>query len=164
MIEFKILMSPDKSQQGNYQHFGESLTFGRSEGDMLLDDASLGPAQLKVSWNGSGFEMENLHPKVEVRVNGKPLKDKVPVKERENIVLGRTTLSFSRLDLAPAQPPPPYEHPRASLRFAPDTADSAILYALELQEKAEPGTGTGIAKPAPPPLPKGMPPLPPRKP
>jgi hypothetical protein len=165
MMEFKIVVSPDKTQQGNYQHFGQTLVFGQQEGDMILDDGALGPAQLKVSWQNGGFVVENLHPQVEVRLNGHPITGPSPLRERENITMGRTTIHFSRLDLQPLQPPAPYQHPQAESRFAPGTKESIILEVLEAQEKMESGGPTAPpplpgAAPTPPP-PPGMPPLPP---
>lgn len=159
MIEFRILTSPDKSQQSTYRHPGKELTIGGSEADMVIDDPALSAAQLRIFWHGNGFFLENLDPQVEVRLNGKPLGDASPVKERDNINVGRTTVNILTLNTSPLQPPPAFDHPQAAARFAQGSKEKALLDALDILGKAEGGAGT----PKPPPAPPGMPPIP-RKP
>jgi pSer/pThr/pTyr-binding forkhead associated (FHA) protein len=158
MIEFRILTCPDKSQQSTYRHPGRELTMGSSEADMVVDDPALSAAQLRIFWHGNGFFLENLDPQVEVRLNGKPLGDASPVKERDNINMGRTTVNILSLNTNPLQPPPAFEHPQAAARFVEGSKEKAVLDALDLLGKAE-GGASGPKPPTPP----GMPPIP-RKP
>jgi hypothetical protein len=161
MIEFKIIATPDKSQQSTYQHTGLELTVGQTEGDMLIDDPQIAEKQIRIFWAGSNYMIENLSDDVEVRLNGKALKEAMPLKERDNLNMGRTTVNFVKLNRSGLTPPEAYEHPQASSRFVAGNKEMAILEALEFLEKSE---GGGIAPKAPPPLPGGkMPPLPPKK-
>ena len=155
MIEFKIVGTPDKSQQSTYQHLGLTLLMGNGEGDMVIDDPGLGTLQLKVFYQGNAFYVENLNPAVEVRLNGKPIAGPQPVKERDNLNMGRTVINFVRLDTQPLTPPPEFEHPMAASKFTPGSKEKAILDSLAALEKA--------ATPAspPPPPPKGPPGMPP---
>jgi predicted component of type VI protein secretion system len=174
MIEFKIIAAPDKSQQATYQHLGKELSFGQTEGDMILDDPALAPLQLRIFWENGAFFLENVGGGVEVRLNGRPIEGRVPIKEKDNLNMGRVTLSFSRLDLDPPSPPPPFEHPQFSTRVTEGSKEKAILDALTTLEQKE-GTAPPGAPPLPgapmpplpgakPPLPPGAPPPPPRKP
>jgi hypothetical protein len=156
MIEFRILTSPDKSQQSTYRHPGRELTMGSSEADMVVDDPALSAAQVRIFWHGNGFFLENLDPQVEVRLNGKPLGDASPVKERDNINMGRTTVNILSLNTNPLQAPPAFEHPQAAARFAEGSKEKAVLDALDLLGKAE----GAASMPKPPPAPPGMPPIP----
>jgi predicted component of type VI protein secretion system len=131
---------------------------GGSEADMVIDDPALSAAQIRMFWHGNGFFLENLDPQVEVRLNGKPLGEPSPVKERDNINMGRTTVNILTLNVNPLQPPPAYEHPQAAARFVDGSKEKAVLDALDMLGKAE-GAGSGPK----PPLPPGMPPIP-RKP
>jgi hypothetical protein len=178
MIEFKIISCPDKSQQATYQHLGAELTIGKAEGDMVVDDPAMGALQLRVKIEGEkNATLENLNPTVEVRLNGKPVTAVVPIKEKDNLTVSRTTINFSRLDTTPLLPPEPFQHPNARERFSPGSKEQAILDALKYLEDHSgnpplpPGAG---AKPPPipgggavkPPLPPGMsapPPLPGKK-
>ncbi len=157
MIEFKIIVAPDKSQQSTYQHLGNQLTFGQTEGDMLIDDPALAPLQIRVFAQGQGFFLENLDEDIEIRLNGRPFENPAPLKERDSISMGRTTVSFSRLDLNPPTPPEPFQHPQAASRFVEGSREKAILDALEHLEKS-----SSAGMPKPPPLPgAGGPPKPP---
>ena len=145
MIEFKIITCPDRSQQATYHHLGRELTFGKQEGDMLVDDPAFGPVQLKVVVeNEKAASIENLHEETEVRLNGKPITGTTPLKERDNVTIARTTINFSRLDLAPLPAPEPYEHPNAKERFTPGSKETILLEVLEYLEKQ-------VASAAPPP-------------
>ena len=156
MIEFRILTSPDKSQQTTYRHNGNELTLGSSEAAMVIDDPGISPVQLRIFWHGNGFFLENLDRNVDVRLNGKPVSDASPVKDRDNITMGRTTINILALNTKPLEPPPPFEHPQAASRFAEGSKEKAVLDALEIL-----GTGQGTsAMPKPPPPPAGMPPIP----
>lgn len=169
MIEFKIISSPDKSQQATYQHLGRELTLGRSEGDMIVDDPAFGPLQLKiVVVDGKNATIENLHSGLEVRLNGKAIMGTVALKEKDNVTVSRTTINFSRLDLGPLPAPEPYEHPLAKERFSTGSKELAMLQVLEHLEKtaAAPGGPPPAPAGAKPPLPPGAgpkPPLPPGK-
>lgn len=156
MIEFRILTSPDKSQQSTYRHPGKELTMGSSEADMVVDDPALSAAQIRIFWHGNGFFLENLDPQVEVRLNGKVINDASPVKERDNINMGRTTVNVLTLNPNPLQPPPAFEHPQAAARFVDGSKEKAVLDVLETLARAE-GAAAG---PKPPPPPPGMPPIP----
>jgi hypothetical protein len=163
MIEFKIIATVDKSQQSTYQHTGLELTMGKTDGDMLIDDPQMADKQIRIYWAGSNYMIENLDHGVEVRLNGKALKEAMPLKERDNLNMGRTTVNFVKLNRSGLTPPGAHEHPQASTRFVAGNKEMAILEALEYLEKSE-GGGAGAPK-APPPLPGGkMPPLPPKKP
>jgi hypothetical protein len=164
MIEFKIIATTDKSQQSTYQHLGRVLILGQTEGDMIIDDPSLQPAQVKIYHQDGGFLLENLAPEVEVRLNGKAISEPTPVKERDNLNMGRTTISFSRVDTADFTYPPPYEHPQSKNRLVPGSKELAILEALEVLSKKA-GNAPPTSTPPPgikPPLPPGAPP-PPKK-
>jgi len=157
MIEFKIIATPDKSQQSTYQHLGRVLTLGLTEGDMLIDDPSLKAAQVKIYHQGTGFLLENLAPEVEVRLNGKAISGPTPIKDRDNLNMGRTTINFSRVDTADFAVPAPYQHPQNVNRLVPGSKELAILEALDSLAKS-----AGGGAPPTPPLPPGVkPPLPP---
>lgn len=161
MIEFKIISTPEKSQQSTYQHGGLEMVFGQTEGDMLIDDPALSARQARIYWAGSNYMIENLDESVDIRINGKSVTEPAPIKERDNLSMGKTTVNFVKLNRSGLTPPEPYEHPQAASRFAPGNKEAAILEALEILEKQEGGGGM----PKPPPLPGGkMPPLPPKKP
>jgi hypothetical protein len=166
MIEFKIVASPDRSQQATYQHLSTEITFGQNDGDMILDDPLLAPLQLKIFRQGSGYMVQNLADDIEVRLNGRALQEAMPIKEKDNLNLGRTVISITRLDALPLQPPPPYEYPHANSRFAAGTKEKAILDALAAQAQKESGASPApsAAMPKPPPPPGVKPPPPPRNP
>lgn len=179
MIEFKIITCPDKSQQATYQHLGTELTIGKVEGDMVVDDPAFASLQLRIRLAGEkAATLENLDETVEVRLNGKAISGVVPLKEKDNLTVARTTINFSRLDSALPQAPEPHEHANARERFAPGSREQALLDALKFLEssiveaapatppplpgaKSSPPNPPGMAKP--PPLPGGMPPPLPRK-
>jgi hypothetical protein len=174
MIEFKILACPDKSQQSTYRHPGSSLTFGSGEADMLIDDPAIAASQVRIFFQGGGFFLENLEPEVEVRLNGKTLDGPSPLKERDHITLGRTTVNFVALDPQPLRAPPPYEHPHTATRVVEGSKEKAILDVLG--HLAQPAAPAAMPKPPlpggpkpplpgakPPPPPSGMPPLPPKR-
>ncbi len=158
MIEFKIITCPDKSQQANYQHVGSELTIGKTEGDMIVDDPAMAPLQLRVKIEGNkAATLENLNPSVELRLNGKPVTGVVPIKEKDNLTVSRTTINFSRLDTAPLLPPEPHQHPNARERFSPGSKEQAILDALKYLEDHTSAPGAPSSRP---PLPPGAPPVP----
>jgi len=174
MIEFKIISTVDKSQQSTYIHLGQELVFGREEGDMIVDDPAFGPVQARIAFQNGGFTVTNLHPELELRLNGKPVEGSMPIKEKDNLNMGRTVVNFTRIDTLPLTPPPPYEHPQAQTKFAPDTKESALLKALEILESQcqsstpPPPPGASASPPVipppaiPPPIPgAARPPLPP---
>lgn len=159
MIEFKIITCPDKSQQATYQHLGQELTLGKSDGDMIVDDPAFGALQLRVKVEGAGATLENLNLGTEVRLNGKAISGAVPLKEKDNITIARTTINFTRLDSAGLTPPDPYEHPSSKERFTPGSKEQVMLDVLEHLEKTSPEPAGGAGGPPPPPgAPK--PPLP----
>ena len=162
MIEFRILASPDKSQQSTYRHPGQQLTFGSGEADMVIDDPGVAPVQARVFWQGGGFFLENLEPQVEVRLNGRAISGPTPVKDRDNVNLGKTTVNFLTLNPQPLAPPPAYEHPQAAARFVDGNKEKAVLDVLEILAR-EAGAPATPAAPPKPPIPGNMPPLPPRK-
>lgn len=162
MIEFKVIATHDKSQQSTYQHSGTELRIGSAEGDLILDDPKLGAMQIRIYREGAGFWLENLDESIEVRLNGKPIAGPSPIKDRDSLTMGRTTISFSRIDSAPLTPPPPYENPHAGQRFAEGNKEKAILDALS-QLEAQAGGAPPPPRSAQAPKPS-MPPLPPRKP
>lgn len=165
MIEFKIISTVDKSQQSTYIHQGLELVFGREEGDMIVDDPAFGPVQARIAFQNGGFTVTNLHPELELRLNGKPVEGSMPIKEKDNLNMGRTVVNFTRIDSQPMMPPAPYEHPQAQTKFAPDTKETALLKALEILESqcesVSPPPPPGASAPPPPP---GMPPPPGRPP
>lgn len=175
MIEFKIISTADKSQISTYQHFGSELTMGSTEGEMLIDDPQLAPLQLRVRVAGGRASLENLGNQVEVRLNGKAIDGEVPLKEKDNVSIGKTSIQFLRLDLSTPTPPDPVEYRNAAGRFTPGSKEQAMLDALSLLERQTatsftsappPPPRAGGAKPPPlpgraPPLPPGSPPLPP---
>ena len=157
MIEFKILSTVDKTQIGNYQHTGSELSIGQTEGDMLVDDPQLSPLQLKISFpDGQVAQLENLGSSVEVRVNGKAIGESAPLKEKDTVVVGRTTIQFSQLNTRPATIPPTFEHPQATNRFTPGSKEQAVLDSLSTLEKMAGGGSAPSAMPSPP-RPPGMP-------
>lgn len=174
MIEFKIITCPDKSQQATYQHLGQEMTIGKADGDMIVDDPALGALQLRVKVEGAGATLENLNLPVEVRLNGKAISGVVPLKEKDNLTVSRTTINFTRLDTQGLDMPPAYENPMAKERFTPGSKEQVIIDVLTHLESVTPAAGMpptpGGAKPplpggAKPPLPPGAPavkpPLPP---
>jgi hypothetical protein len=163
MIEFKIITCPDKSQQATYQHLGTELTIGKSEGDMVVDDPAMAGLQLRVKLEGEkNATLENLHLGVEVRLNGKAVSGVVPLKEKDNLTVSRTTINFSRLDSQPLQPPEPYQHPGARERLTPGSKEQTILDALEFLESKTPEPASASPQPSKPPVPGGaQPPKPP---
>lgn len=157
MIEFKILNTPDKTQVSTYQHLGRELTIGRSEGDMIVDDPLLAPRQVRVVFDGPQALVDNLGPEVEVRLNGQPLTQVSLLKERDTLVMGKTTLMFMKLDLHPPVAPPPFEHPQAATRFTPESKEQTLLDALAWLESNTEETASA----APPAVPGGpKPPIP----
>ncbi len=178
MIEFKIISCPDRSQQATYRHVSSELTLGRTTGDMIVDDPGFGDTQLRVRLEGPRATLENLHPQVEVRLNGKGISGVVPLKEKDNITVARTTINFSRLDLSPIPLPEAYEYPHKE-KVGPGTKERTLMDALQYLEGQAPGAAVGARPPtpggmpprpplppgagmpkAPPPLPPGLPPLP----
>lgn len=166
MIEFKIIATTDRSQQATYQHIGRELSFGKSEGDMIIDDPQLSPLQVRIRHDGNAFVLENVG-EGEVKLNGRLVQGPTPIKERDTLLIGRTTINFFRMDLNPPLIPEPYQPPHITTRFAEGTKEKAILDALEFLTKKEEATRAPAPPPAPgkPPLPPGVspPPVPPRK-
>jgi hypothetical protein len=168
MIEFKIISSPDKSQQATYQHLGRELTLGRTEGDMIVDDPAFGDLQIKiVIQQEKGATIENLNTSLEVRLNGKAIMGPMPLKEKDNITVSRTTINFSRLDLGPMSIPEPYEMPTFKERFTKGSKELIMLDVLEHLENATeetalpPPAAAGARPPLPPGASAGKPPIPP---
>lgn len=167
MIEFKIISTTDRSQISTYQHFAAELTFGKTEGDMLIDDPQLAPLQLRVRISGSQITLENMGAEVEARLNGRPIEGIVPLKEKDNISVGKTSIQFIRLNLEPATPPDPVEYRNAAGRFTSNSKEKALLDGLEYLERSSgpglsrPQAGAGMPKPPVPPTPGRMPPIPP---
>ncbi|MGZ3712744.1 MAG: FHA domain-containing protein, partial [Bdellovibrionota bacterium] len=159
MIEFKIISTADRSQLSTYQHFGAELTLGRTEGDMLIDDPQLGPLQLRIRVSAGQSTLENTDESVETRLNGRPIEGIVPLKEKDNVTVGKTSIQFLRLDLEPATVPEPIEYRNAAQRFAEGTKEKALLDGLEYLERSSvPGSGNSrIGIPSPP---KPKPPIP----
>jgi len=156
MIDFKIITTPERSQQASYSHAGRELKLGRLQGDMLLDDPTLAPLQVRIFHDGTSFAVENLGTG-DVKLNGRSVQGPTPLKVRDNLALGRTTINFIRLDLNPLEPPAPFESPAARFRFAEGSREKAVLDGLEaLSRQVSP------APAATPPAPK-KPPLPPRQ-
>lgn len=118
---------------------------------MLIDDPTIAPLQLKISYQGTSYVLENLDSSVDIRLNGKSVSGQVPIKEKDNLNLGRTTINFSRMDTADFLPPPPYEHPQNVHRLTPGSKEKAILDALEFLER------NSSDSPASPPIPGSMP-------
>lgn len=164
MIEFKVISTPDRSQLASYRHVGEELTIGNDEAEMVLDDPQLGSVQARLYFEGAKCYIENLMPEVEVRINGKAIDGASPLKVKDNITMGRTTLNFTALDTKPIPPPESFVHPQASTRFAEDTAEKAILDALDFladPSGSTPPSAPGNKPPPPPPTAaKSPPPLP----
>jgi hypothetical protein len=164
MLEFKVITSPDKSQQATYQHTGKELILGKSEGDMIIDDPALSPRQLRIYFQGEQAYLENLNPDVDIRLNGKAISGATTIKEKDNLTVGRTTINITQADLRPYSPPEPYTHPQAAQRVVPGSKEKALLEVLE--HLAATAGDTAPANAAPPPLPGGAPkpPLPPKPP
>lgn len=160
MIEFKIITCPDKSQQATYQHLGQELTMGKSDGDMIVDDPAFGALQLRVKVEGAGATLENLNMGTEVRLNGKAISGVVPLKEKDNLTVARTTINFTRLDTAPLAPPEPFENSAAKERFTPGSKEQVILDVLAHLEKTTPDAGGAGGPPPVPGSPSAKPPLP----
>lgn len=161
MIEFKIIACPDRSQQATYQHAGKEITFGRTQGEMIIDDPGLGDAQLKVWLEGSQAFLTNLHSDVEIRLNGKPIRESAMIKEKDNITVARTTINFSRLDQTPIRPPAPFEHEHARARFGSEgSREKAIMDSLQYLENNSGEVAASGGKPPPLP-PAGFPKPPP---
>lgn len=163
MIEFKIISTPDRSQQSTYRHQGTEITFGSSDASMIIDDPQLSPLQIRISFQGSQAILENLNPDVEVRLNGKAVDGSVPIKARDNLSMARTTINFIQLDLSPTPLPPSYVHPQAELRFVADSSEKAVLDVLEFLEREASGASGARPRPSTAPLarPTAAPPLPP---
>ena len=113
-----------------------------------------------------------MNTSVEIRLNGKALLGPSPLKEKDNITVARTTINFSRLDLAPLPAPEPYEHPNIRERFTPGSKEKAISDVLLHLETTTPESGMptpplpgASAGPPKPPIPGvKKPPLPPTPP
>ncbi len=175
MIEFKIVSCPDKSQQASYLHLGLELTIGKTDGDMLVDDPGFGPAQLKIKIeSGQTASLENLNKAVEMRLNGKPISGTVPLKEKDNLTVSRTTFTFTRLDNGAQLAPEPYVNPLCKDRFSEGSKEKALMDVLAFLEKQASGATAGApapeaGSPKPPPLPgtapakPPLPPLPPKR-
>lgn len=166
MIEFKILATVDKGQQASYSHHESEISFGSAEADMVIDDPAIGETQFRVFQEGGQFFVENLNEELELRLNGKPISGKAPLKAKDSVVAGKTTIQFSRLDLGPPQPPERYEHPMAAQRFSKDSKEKAVLDVLEFLagQSGSPAGPPPLPGEAPrPPLPGGAPksPMPP---
>ena len=162
MIEFKITSTIDKNQQLSYQHWGKVLVVGSLLGDMVIDDPNIGEQQFKLSLESGKAILENLYPRVEIRVNGKAISGKAEIHVRDNINIGKTSLSFTKLDDKPAEKPEAFEHPNAGARVANDTKEKAILDALEyLAGNSSAGAPKATGGAPPPPVPKtpGPPPF-----
>jgi len=152
MIEFKIITCPDKSQQATYQHMASELTIGKSEGDLIIDDPAMGAIQLRVRIEeDKSATLETLNLEVEVRLNGKAISGVVPLKEKDNLTVSRTTINFSRLDTSPLVAPEPFQYPNARERFTPGSKEQTILDALAFLETSVPETSASPPKPPLPP-------------
>lgn len=154
MIEFKVISSPDKSQLANYRHEGTELTIGKGDAQMVLDDPQLGSVQIRLFFERGQVFLENLTPEIEVRVNGKAIDGATPLKVKDNLSMGRTTINFTALDTKPVPIPEAFEHPQAATRFAADTNEKAILDALEYLENSSAGSNSNSppSPPKPPPI------------
>jgi hypothetical protein len=162
MIEFKITTCTDKSQQATYQHVGTLLTIGRTEGDMLVDDPGFGPAQLRIRLENGAATVENLNQAVNLRLNGKPTSGIVPLKEKDNLAVARTSFHFTKVNSSPLSVPERYENPACRDRFSAGTKESALMDALAfLENAAKAAPPPAPATPKPPPLPGATPPKPP---
>lgn len=173
MIEFKIISTVDRSQIASYQHFGAELSLGKTEGDMLIDDPQLANLQLRVRVGAGQTTLENADPSVEVRLNGRAIDGETPMKEKDSVSVGKTSIQFLRLDLNPMPVPDPIEYRNAAGRFTPESKEQAVLDALEHLERQSdesviaatsvprPGTNPAIPSVPKPPLPGRMPPVPP---
>ncbi len=163
MIEFKVVATADKTQQAIYQHWTNELTIGNLVGDMIIDDPQMGEQQLRISIRGEKAIIENLYPDIEIRVNGKTISGPTELKIKDNLNIGRTSISFSRLDGKTPEAPEPSVHPQAANRFVEGAKEKAVLDALDLLAKSAIPIAAPSAVPPPPRGPGGPPPPPIRR-
>lgn len=158
MILFKITSCPDKSQIGIYQHENSSLIIGSVDADMIIDDPDIAEQQLEIRLEDDGFVVENLYPKVEVKLNGTKLgKKAVPIKANDSLAMASTQIFVTKLDDSPLEPPEVRERDTVAMRLqSPDSPEGAILEALEFLSGSENTLSTRVGKgtAVPPPLPK----------
>jgi hypothetical protein len=154
MIEFKILQTVDKAQVGNYQHFTNEFIFGSAEGDMIIDDPDISEQQARIYAEGTEFFIESIDTAAVVKLNSQPISGPTPIKAKDNIAVGHTTIQMTLLDPNPIKPPERFVNPNAGTRFAAGSKEEALLKVLEFLGGAAP-------QDTPPPLPQGMPKPPP---
>lgn len=166
MFEFKILQSPERTQHGNYEHIGDELVIGSSEGDMIIDDPQLGPSQLKLYFQGDQAYLQNLYPDCDIKLNQLVLdEDAAPIKPRDNIQVGKTVISLIKLKPGPLDPPQLEVDEKAVDKFPEASREWAILKALEALAQGINADSPVPPKPPMPPTagsPPKVPPPPPR--
>jgi hypothetical protein len=73
-------------------------TVGRGrENDVTLDDSFLSAEHARLSWNGKGWVVEDLGSTNGTRVNGKPVRRAVAVKQGDMIEFGRVKVKLTPL-------------------------------------------------------------------
>lgn len=165
MLEFKITQCPEKLQLGHYQHFDAEITFGRSEGDMLIDDPNMADCQAKIYFEGNQAKVQNLDQTADIRVNVTAVHpgQSASIKPKDNITMGKTVLQLITVNVLPPTPPAEYVHHNHAARFAEGNKEHAIFKVLEILEAQERASMDKTAKPPMPAVPS-MPPMPPSPP
>lgn len=180
MFEFKILQCPDRSQNGTYEHMGDELVIGSSEGEMIIDDPQLGPSQLKLYFEGGSPYVENLFPDCQVKLNQNIIPPgRHSLKARDSIHMGKTIINFIKIKPGPLEPQKITDEDKTKgiEAFKEGSPERAIYTALDFLSKKsatltqEPDPNVHATELVPgeskaPPLPKippGIPPLPTKK-
>lgn len=144
MILFKITSCPDKSQIGIYQHENTTLTIG-TNADMIVDDPDLDEQQIEIRQEDGKFVIQNLSPKVEVKLNGAKLAKKaMPIKSNDSVTMGSSQIYFTQINDRPMTPPSPWNNENIQSRLTKTDSDE---YAIQegLKYLAE-HTPAGIQK------------------
>lgn len=84
----------------------EHITMGRGEQNLIvIDDPGLGEEQCALEKEAGGWVLRNLGADSPTLLNGEPVKERGPVRNRDEIQIGDIRFAFEEVVQAP--PPPP---------------------------------------------------------
>jgi len=127
MMDFQIFTCPDDAAIGRVLAGWNSITIGRSEGDLILQDQSLLPSHMKM-WV---TEMDELMVApssmgASIAVGGKRISEPTEVEEGSTIQLENTTLQVMKFEYTP-----PPGSKRAKNAFKEGSNEKRILEIIE---------------------------------
>ena len=123
----------------------EHITMGRGEQNLIvIDDPGLGEEQCALEKEAGGWMLRDLGADSPTLLNGEPVRDRSPVRNRDEIQIGDIRFAFE--EVAPAPPGVP-----ADVIATARLADGGIDLSNAGTRVAEAGAGapaSGVAKPA----------------